>query len=476
MISPVNDAAVEVGAQLLAAPDTASRASIIAAVIVAQLPNCACAVHRFFEEREESAWTIIGVAGDIAPESTAVGSGNRLMAPLVLESPEILIYSSADILREDYAHLHISRSVSSIAYIPLLQDAQLVGAIEVLWFSGTPRLQDLEAIASIVQLATPAILAAEAMESQRQDMLDSLHRMSQLYDLEKSLNATLDLEALTPRIPEKAAAMLPCQAIHLWMFDGEILRLVSSHGDDATVEAGMTQAPGEGYVADMAEEGDPLLIDDPDDERLLRRNRSADHASGISPITNTLIVPLMQDDAEVGVLEAVNREDRPFDDDDQFLMMSMAETVASALKNASLMLAERKLEILKALVEVSGEITSTLRLDRLAWHHRQQPAERAAVRPLRNRPGPARKTAVEGCFGHGGSSAWRHHRGAAESIDALALDANRVDACAATGKNRRGRAERDSGSGCGIFCCDRFSCSLCHAAGGRSGPRGCADV
>ncbi len=34
----------------------------------------------------------------------------------------------------------------------------------------------------------------------------------------------------------------------------------------------------------------------------------------------------MQDDAEVGVLEAVNREDRPFDDDDQFLMMSMAET------------------------------------------------------------------------------------------------------------------------------------------------------
>ncbi len=96
--------------------------------------------------------------------------------------------------------------------------------------------------------------------------------MSQLYDLEKSLNATLELEALTPRIPEKAAAMLPCQAIHLWMFDGEILRLISSHGDDATVEVGMTQAPGEGYVADMAEEGEPLLIADADDERLLRRN------------------------------------------------------------------------------------------------------------------------------------------------------------------------------------------------------------
>jgi multidrug resistance efflux pump len=45
--------------------------------------------------------------------------------------------------------------------------------------------------------------------------------------------------------------------------------------------------------------------------------------------------------------------------------MSMAETVSSALKNASLMFAERKLEILEALVHVSSEITSTLRLDRL---------------------------------------------------------------------------------------------------------------
>ena len=77
------------------------------------------------------------------------------------------------------------------------------------------------------------------------------------------------------------------------------------------------------------------------------------------------LVPLMQDEAEIGVLEAINKEDGVFDDDDQFLMMSMAETIANALKNASLMHAERKLEILKALVHVSGEITSTLRLDRL---------------------------------------------------------------------------------------------------------------
>jgi RND family efflux transporter MFP subunit len=365
MISPVNDAAVEVGAQLLAAPDTASRASIIAGVIVSQLPNSACAIHRFSEEGEASAWTMIGLAGDITPEPSAVGSGNRLMAPLLLESPEILIYSSAEILREDYSHLHTSRSISSIAYVPLLLEEQLVGVIEILWSSGTPRLQDLDAILPIVQLAPTAILAAESTETQRQDLLDSLHRMSQLYDLEKSLNSTLDFDALTALIPEKAAAILPCQAIHLWMFDGEHLRLVSTTGEDATVEVGIVQAPGEGYVADMAEDGEPLLIDDPDDDRLAKRNAVEDSGNAFQSITNAVLVPLMQDDAEIGVLEAVNRQDRPFDDDDQFLMMSMAETIASALKNASLMTAERKLEILKALVHVSTEITSTLRLDRL---------------------------------------------------------------------------------------------------------------
>jgi len=364
MLSPVDDAGIEAGVQLLAAHDPTLRAAIVAAVAVAQVPNCACAVHRFLAEDIENAWTLIGLAGDITPELSVTSSGNRLMAPLVLETPQILVYPASEILREDYSHLHINRSVSAIAYVPLLLNEQLVGALELLFFSGTPRFQDLETIAPLIQLAAPAIIAAESSEAQKRDLLDSLHRMSQLYDLEKSLNATLELEPLTALIPGKVAAILPCQAVHLWMFDGDTLRLMANDGEDATVTVGETQSPGEGYVADMAEEGESLLIVDPRDERLVQRN-AARSAALAAPVSNALLVPLMQDDAEVGVLEAINRQDHPFDEDDQFLMMSVAETVASALKNASLLHAERKLEILRALVAVSGEITSTLRLDRL---------------------------------------------------------------------------------------------------------------
>jgi multidrug resistance efflux pump/putative methionine-R-sulfoxide reductase with GAF domain len=305
---------------------------------------------------------VLGVAGEISVEQTGLQDSAGLLAPLLEDSPQMVIYPGSSLRREEYAHLHVSRSIVSLGYVPLLNDAQLIGILEVVTFSVVLTAEQLDELSPIVQLAAPAILAAESGEQQRQELLDSVHRMSQLYDLEKSLNSTLELDDVTAMIPVKAIAMLPCQAVHLWLFDGGALRLVSTSGADDTIEAGVTQAPGEGYVADMAEEGDPLLIDDPDDERLTLRNQ------GIAtdfPITNVLIVPLIQDEAEVGVIEAVNREGHPFDEDDQFFLSSMAETVSSALKNASLMHAERKLAILEALVHVSSEITSTLRLDRL---------------------------------------------------------------------------------------------------------------
>jgi RND family efflux transporter MFP subunit len=365
MISSVYDAATELGASLLVAPDVASRAALVTSTITQLIPDSACAVHRVVLTEEGAHWMILAVAGDASHVQESIPEDSSLIAPLLTESPEGVIYPGSEVRREDYAHLNVSRSVESIAYIPLVIEEHLIGAIEILTFAAALEAEQVEELAPVFSLAAPAILAAETTDAQRQELLDSVHRMSQLYDLEKSLNSTLDLDEVIAQIPAKAIAMLPCQAIHLWLYDNGTLRLVSSCGEDPTVEVDMTQAPGQGYVADMAETGESLLIGDSDDERLAVRNQTFDPDSGIMPVMNALLVPLMQDEAEVGVLEAINREDRPFDEDDEFFLMSMAESVSNALKNASLMHAERKLAILEALVHVSSEITSTLRLDRL---------------------------------------------------------------------------------------------------------------
>ena len=359
----VHDTFLEIGRLLLAAPDTGARAALVASAIAEILPDAACVIHRYREDK--SAWTALATGGDISLEGGLQLDSSTLIGDLIADPSETLKYSGISLQREHYAHLHVTRSVSSITYVPLLNNDQLIGAIEILGFSQELRPEDLDELVPLFQLAVPAILSAEEVEEQRHNLLDSIHRLTQLYDLEKSLNSTLEIDQVMTMIPEKTIAMLECQAMHLWLFEGNDLRLMATSGVDPTVQVGMIQAAGEGYVADMAEEGEPLLIADPEDERLQQRNAVIADDEDAVPVTGALVVPLMQDGDEVGVLEAVNKQGRPFDADDEFFLISMAETVSSSLKNASLMFAERKLEILEALVHVSSEITSTLRLDRL---------------------------------------------------------------------------------------------------------------
>ncbi|HSY34447.1 MAG TPA: efflux RND transporter periplasmic adaptor subunit [Acidobacteriaceae bacterium] len=361
--------ALELTNELLTAADSSVRARLIALAVVELIADSACLVHRLLEGDDGPMLLPVGMAGQVSMGEQMLSADSDLVLALLAGREEPLVFSGAEVPREEYAHVNVSRSIASLAYLPFSQTGTVVGLIEVMKFAEPISATELERLAELATLAGPAILSAEEFERQRQDLLDSVHRMTQLYDLEKSLNATLELEAVMAMVPPKTSAMLECQAMHLWLFDGDQLRLMAGHGEDATVDVGTVQTADEGYVAAMAEEGEPLLIDDAEDPRLLQRNTALEALSEeqrTERITNALVVPLMQDESEIGVLEAVNRGGgKVFDEDDQFFLSAMAETVSNALKNASLMHAERKLEILEALVHVSSEITSTLRLDRL---------------------------------------------------------------------------------------------------------------
>jgi RND family efflux transporter MFP subunit len=354
---------------LLSAADSSVRARLLAVAAVEEVADSACLVHRAMEAEDGTTLVPVGMAGAVSLGSDLLAAESALVAGFFAGRMEPVVYVGSEVPREEYAHVLVTRTIASLAYLPFFHAGKLAGVMEVLAF-GTPMGRaEMEGLVELVGLAGPAMVAAEKMERQMQDLLDSVHRMSQLYDLEKSLNATLELDEVMAMAPAKTAAMLECQAMHLWLFDGDELRLMAAHGEDATVTGGMTQSPEEGYVAAMAEEGEPLLIADAEDQRLVQRNAVLEQMpveQRTPPVTNVVVVPLMQDEAEVGVLEAVNRGGgRAFDEDDQFFLSAMAETVSHALKNASLMHAERKLEILETLVHVSSEITSTLRLDRL---------------------------------------------------------------------------------------------------------------
>jgi GAF domain-containing protein len=281
---------------------------------------------------------------------------------LLARQRQPLLLSGAKLIREDYAHLHARRTLLSLAYVPMVVNQNLIGAVETASFTEVINPADLAALVELVEYATPAFSSATQYEGERNSHLESISRLTQLYDVEKVFNATLEMDQLTPLITAKVRELLEAQAVNLWLVkDENELLLMDRAGQDATYEVGTSEKTGEGFVTDVCDSGEPLIIQDAGDPRLQRRNAGHDGA-----IFSVMVAPLVAKGFEVGVLEVINKlNGTPFQDDDLFLLSSIAETAATALNNAGLLQAERKVEILETLVKVSAEITSTLDLDRV---------------------------------------------------------------------------------------------------------------
>jgi len=276
---------------------------------------------------------------------------------------EAVIFSGSDLSREDYAHLDVRRTLRALAYFPLIHRESLAGLVEILAFDEIISPGELQSLGPLAQVGAAALTSAHSYEAERNDSLASVTRLTQLYDLERSFSSTLEMDELLPIIGDKFREVMECAAINVWMLRGdESLELMYQSGSDGTTPAGTVQRPGEGIPGDVSDNGEPVLIVGPDNPRL--GMRSAQKMPG--GVSSLVVVPILDRGALVGVVEAINKLDAtPFDDDEMFALSNITEAAATALHNASLLMAERKVEVLETLVTVSHEITSTLNLERM---------------------------------------------------------------------------------------------------------------
>ena len=267
------------------------------------------------------------------------------------------------LIREQYAHLNVRKTLHSLAYLPLVGNGALIGAIEILSFDEPLAEAHLDILQGVAEIAGPALAAARQYELERHHSLTSITRLTHFYDIEKVFSSTIEMDQLVPLIGSKICETLECRAVNVWMVQGDgNLLLMHQAGHDPTTRQGMTQKGGEGIAGDVSDNGEPVLIADPEDERLVRRNLNIEEGR----VESIVVAALLDKESLVGVVEAVNPLDgKPFDEDDLFALSSLNETASIALRNASLLLAERKVEILEMLVTVSHEITSTLNLERV---------------------------------------------------------------------------------------------------------------
>ena len=347
---------------MLAEQEVTPRAKVFARFVSELIADAAVSVYTLASVEEKAVWVPRATVGEAKLHDEEIPAESGLLGLLFAESAAIN-RTAAEIKREDYPHIDIRKSLLSLTYLPLIQNENLIGALEILAFEEEISAEAVEALLPAADVAAAAIATAQAYEEERHGTMTSITRLTQLYDLEKVFSSTLEMDELLPLIGAKLSEILECQAVNIWlMLPDESVELMHQAGQDATTFKGQKLKANEGVAGTISDNGEPMCISDPGDERLVQRNKDAGAAGAVSIVA----APILERSALVGVVEAVNKLDgTPFDEDDLFTLSNLAETASTALHNASLLLAERKVEVLETLNKVSHEITSTLNLERM---------------------------------------------------------------------------------------------------------------
>ncbi|MEI9979040.1 MAG: efflux RND transporter periplasmic adaptor subunit [Edaphobacter sp.] len=366
---------VRLSTSFLAQLESGPRARALALAISDLLPSSAVLVYLV----EDEAWKVRAVVGEASVGRGAIPLDSGTLGALASERAA-LQFAASELTREDYGHLDIRQSLTALTYVPVLLEDKLLGCVEMVSVAETPDEDTLELIGRMADCAAVAFGAAQRYQAERGAGLSSVLRLTQLYDIEKIFNATLEMQELFPIICSKVQDLLQATAVNLWMVDRDDLLLVEQVGEDSVAAPGDRQQEGGGIVGDVGETGEAVLFQAGDDA--LERRRSP--SDGAAPMS-LMAAPLLDHESLTGVLEVVSYDPNlRFSDDELFTLTQVAASAAQALHNSSLLQAERKIEILRTLVSVSQEITSTLNLQRVLEAIVNQPQlvipyERAAI-------------------------------------------------------------------------------------------------
>jgi len=195
-----------------------------------------------------------------------------------------------------------------------------------------------------------------AAERQRADELDALRTTM------ANITAELELSSLLQAIVKRATGLLDATGGELGLYDeaSQEVRIVVSHNLGEGF-IGTRHALGEGVMGSVAENRQPLIIDD----YLTWEARAPTYAE--VQIHASVAAPLMVGGRLVGVITIASTDlTRQFTPADQHLLILFAQQAAIAIENARLFEAEqRRAEQFRVIGEVGRRITSILAVDEL---------------------------------------------------------------------------------------------------------------
>ncbi len=248
--------------------------------------------------------------------------------------------------------------------IPILAGSRPVGAVELLESArdaGPYTVGDAAQLEPLLLAAGGAIGSARASTAKERDHLDTIVRLTRLYDISRSLGARMEMDDLLVLVADRTQNALGAEGAYFWLAsaDGKHLSIAAAAGPSADAVSEWTLEVGEGAAGQTAAAGQALLFDDP--EELPGLDERADVQAGLE-VSSVAAAPVASADGELfGVVEAVNQLDGDLLDANQLPMLAeIAEVAGVAIANARNLMAERRASDLHSLLETTRELGASL--------------------------------------------------------------------------------------------------------------------
>jgi GAF domain-containing protein len=221
------------------------------------------------------------------------------------------------------------KGIKSLLGVPLLVHGEVVGVLHV----GSLEERDfepheLELLQLAADRAAIAIEHARVFQAERAAR-DKLERVQAVTDIAL---AHLELEELLQVLLPRIRDILATDTCAVLLLDEEHNELVarSAVGLEEEVEQGVRIPLGKGFAGRIAERGEPIILD------------NVAEADVFNPIlrekgiASMLGVPLLAQGRAIGVLHVATLTPRKFTNDDEELLLLVAERVAVAIERARL--------------------------------------------------------------------------------------------------------------------------------------------
>jgi len=182
----------------------------------------------------------------------------------------------------------------------------------------------------------------DQLQASNQELEQGMQQLEALYEVGHGLASILDLDDLLDVILKEANKVLKVSVASILLLDEDSGELVfrSGTGRSAKKLLGQRLSPGQGVAGWVAEHGEPLLS--PDARSDPHFSPAFDEITGF--VTKSILcVPLMVKGRVIGVVEALNKPEPGFTEDDLALLRSLAASAAVSIENAQLFEETRRL-------------------------------------------------------------------------------------------------------------------------------------